>query len=230
MSELLDKMKRESKCDVCGAQGIVGVGASQFGPASFAYCRDCLDCGAEVWGVITWAFFQSGGESQPDKNPLGKYVKKTLEATMTRLGKTPEDLEARMKELQHEERTERLNQYISDIVREKYSLAEVVREFARQKATLDRMEKEWSGTPEPEPEPPSYTESDVKMELEGVPTMEISSRNVDPSAFSPIGFVDGKGDLHPEKAFYKYHGEWHKVLQITEMGSVIINFWAAENL
>lgn len=137
---------------------------------------------------------------------------------------------AHTKELQEKERAKRLNQCISNIVGEGYSLAEVVREFARQKSELDRLKKESTETSESEPKSTSYTEDDVKMELEGITTMEISSRNVDPSAFSPMGFVDNKGDLHPEKAFYRLHGEWHKVLQITEIGSVIINFWAAENL
>lgn len=119
--EILEKFNAEAICDVCGHKGIVGVAASPFGPVSFAYCKECLNAGADHWGVITYAIWNAGG---PKDCP--EFHKKSLEATMKRTGKTEADLEARMNELRVEAREESLKETLEYLQSEKYSLPEVV--------------------------------------------------------------------------------------------------------
>lgn len=52
----IEKFRAESTCDVCGRQGISGVGSSALGPISLAYCGECIQNGAEPEWLLgmTW--------------------------------------------------------------------------------------------------------------------------------------------------------------------------------
>lgn len=43
---------KPGRCDVCGKKTDVAVLATQFGPMSFAYCRDCIAAGAEPYAAL----------------------------------------------------------------------------------------------------------------------------------------------------------------------------------
>lgn len=56
-----DKFLAESKCDVCGRQGIVGVASSCLGAISFAFCAECLSQGAEPEFMLGFTWDMTGG-------------------------------------------------------------------------------------------------------------------------------------------------------------------------
>lgn len=52
MSSDYETWKQTAKCETCGEQGIVGVAAMPGVPASFAYCRACLDANAHPYAMV----------------------------------------------------------------------------------------------------------------------------------------------------------------------------------
>lgn len=52
MVATFNELARPGECDVCGKQTNVVVCASVMGAVSFAYCKDCLEAGAEPYGVM----------------------------------------------------------------------------------------------------------------------------------------------------------------------------------
>ena len=79
-------MPFELMCEVCKTNIAQGVYCSSFGPISFAYCTDCGLSGAEPYGVLLGI----AAMQQLDGNEiLG--LEHTIEATLSRVGKTKED-------------------------------------------------------------------------------------------------------------------------------------------
>ena len=62
-----------SVCDVCSKEGPVKVHGSGLGPASFAYCEECIMRNAESFLMIATAIFVAGGPDQIDTNELGQF-------------------------------------------------------------------------------------------------------------------------------------------------------------
>lgn len=58
-------------CDVCGRTGGARVCASSLGPASFAYCSECLEQGAEPLLMVATAVFVAGGPTKFDPADYG---------------------------------------------------------------------------------------------------------------------------------------------------------------
>lgn len=60
------------KCDVCGKEDAVVVLSSNYGPVSFAYCKDCLSNGLEPYGAVV-AYISCAGHFPEEINEA--YVK-----------------------------------------------------------------------------------------------------------------------------------------------------------
>ncbi len=58
---MTDSCDRIDYCDVCGAKGEVRVAASNLGPASFAYCGQCITHDAEPFLTVATRIFALGG-------------------------------------------------------------------------------------------------------------------------------------------------------------------------
>lgn len=63
-----DQHARAGKCGVCGKETMVAVCASTMGPVSLAYCRDCLESGAEPYNFMV-AYVALAGEWPGDIRP-----------------------------------------------------------------------------------------------------------------------------------------------------------------
>lgn len=63
-----DQYARAGKCDVCRKETMVAVCASTMGPVSLAYCRDCLESGAEPYSFMV-AYVACAGEWLKDIRP-----------------------------------------------------------------------------------------------------------------------------------------------------------------
>lgn len=72
----------QGTCDCCNRERLVRVAASPIGPASFAYCDECLSAGAEPEGTVVYLW-----EDVADKN--WSNIRKTLveETTVYKDGK-----------------------------------------------------------------------------------------------------------------------------------------------
>ena len=57
-----------SKCDVCGRETKTYVAASAFGAMSFAYCKECLEKGAEPYSAMV-SYIACAGHFPEDINP-----------------------------------------------------------------------------------------------------------------------------------------------------------------
>lgn len=119
-----ESLKQGSSCDVCGSLGIEGVAASPFAPVSFAYCKLCLDEGAEVFEVITRAVFNNGGPSACNSG-----IQEMLQATLRRTGKTMRDVLERMSLLEAEENREVLEEYTRHLKDRGITLGQVICEW-----------------------------------------------------------------------------------------------------
>lgn len=77
----------ELKCNVCGAPAI-GVCCGSCGPISFAYCKECLEFGAEpYWALV--AYLGCGGITKPED--VRKEYQATIEATCKKADKTEDE-------------------------------------------------------------------------------------------------------------------------------------------
>lgn len=75
------------KCDVCGKIDEVYVAASACGATSFAYCKECLESGAEPWGALV--FYISCGGIYP--NDISQEYQEIVRNTCRRLGRTEDE-------------------------------------------------------------------------------------------------------------------------------------------
>lgn len=65
-------------CDICGETAL-GVACSPLGPISFAYCRTCLNDGAEVPFMIAMTIAECGG-----RDKVHAYVLNLIEPSLRR--------------------------------------------------------------------------------------------------------------------------------------------------
>jgi hypothetical protein len=76
------------KCQVCNQRDAIGVASGACGPISIAYCRECLQAGAEPFGLLS-GYMGCGGITSPDSvNP--EYIP-IIEATCRVAGKTMDE-------------------------------------------------------------------------------------------------------------------------------------------
>lgn len=96
------------KCEVCGKEREVHVRSSACGPISFAYCEECLKCGAEPYGALV-SYLACACIS--DTTELNKgYVQSVVEPTLRVANKNNADLEADLKSA-----TEEMNKYYDEM-------------------------------------------------------------------------------------------------------------------
>jgi hypothetical protein len=75
-------------CQVCNKQKSIGVASGACGPVSIAYCRECLQTGAEPFDLLT-AYLGCGGlTSMEHVNPAYRAI---IEATCKVANKTIEE-------------------------------------------------------------------------------------------------------------------------------------------
>lgn len=80
------KCARPGKCEVCEIEAPVVVVSSCLGPCSCAYCENCYDAGLEPYPMIVAAVWSCGWEDMAD------WAKIRVKKTLTKLGKTEEDM------------------------------------------------------------------------------------------------------------------------------------------
>ena len=78
-------------CEVCGKSAPVVVVSSRLGPCSCAYCEDCYDAGLESYPMIVAAVWNCGWED------MAEWAKASIRKTLTKLGKTEEEMLADVK-------------------------------------------------------------------------------------------------------------------------------------
>ena len=69
-----DPFDCEGSCNVCGAEGEIGVFGSSIAPASFAYCRECVERKAEPFMTVATKIFFLGGASSKAISTLADIV------------------------------------------------------------------------------------------------------------------------------------------------------------
>lgn len=82
---------RMGTCEVCGKAAPVVVVSSRLGACSCAYCEDCSDAGLEPYPMIVAAVWTCGWEDMTD------WAKIRVKKTLTKLGKTEEEMLADVK-------------------------------------------------------------------------------------------------------------------------------------
>lgn len=90
-------MQESLKCQVCG-EPAKGVASSGIGAISFAYCQECLNVGAEPFGAVVALLSMIGGDENAGEN-----LHAMIEATLQRVGKTKEELDAAVQKAIQEE-------------------------------------------------------------------------------------------------------------------------------
>jgi late competence protein required for DNA uptake (superfamily II DNA/RNA helicase) len=73
-------------CDVCEGIPAVGVASSVFGPASFAYCRECLATHREPYMMILYVL-----STVTERDHLLPWALEIIDATLAFLQKTWDD-------------------------------------------------------------------------------------------------------------------------------------------
>lgn len=74
-------------CDICGEPAI-GVACSTLGPMSFAYCKTCLNDGAEVPSIIAYTIAACGG-----RDKVGPFVLNLIEPSLRRARITEQEFD-----------------------------------------------------------------------------------------------------------------------------------------
>lgn len=77
---------RIGKCEVCGKSAPVVVVSSVLGPCSCAYCEECYTDGLEPYPMVVAAVWSCGWENMAD------WAKARIRKTLTKLGKTEEEM------------------------------------------------------------------------------------------------------------------------------------------
>ncbi len=91
----------KKRCDVCGVEQAEGVFSSRIAPVSSVYCRDCLEKGAEPYGILV-IHVAHLLLSDPGYQ-LDPFIERVKQATLDITGKTEEtfqqDVQNRRKEM-----------------------------------------------------------------------------------------------------------------------------------
>ena len=85
------KCARPGKCEVCGIKAPVVVVSSSLGPYSCAYCEKCYDAGLEPYPMVVSTVWSCGWEN------MANWAKARIRKTLTKLGKTEEEMLADVK-------------------------------------------------------------------------------------------------------------------------------------
>ena len=83
---IFEKYARPGKCEVCGKETDIVVVASSMGAMSCAYCKDCLEAGAEPYDVMV-AYIACAGRFPDDIN---EQYREMVRANLAYLDKTEE--------------------------------------------------------------------------------------------------------------------------------------------
>lgn len=78
-------------CEVCGKFVPIVVVSSYLGPYSCAYCEECYDAGLEPYPIIIATVQSCGWEN------MAEWAKAHIRKTLTKLGKTEEEMLADVK-------------------------------------------------------------------------------------------------------------------------------------
>nr|DAJ34563.1 MAG TPA: DNA-directed RNA polymerase II subunit [Caudoviricetes sp.] len=73
-------------CEVCGKSAPVVVVSSSLGPCSCAYCEECYGANLEPYSIVVAAVWTCGWEDMAD------WAKARIRKTLTKLGKTEEEM------------------------------------------------------------------------------------------------------------------------------------------
>lgn len=73
-------------CEVCGKSAPVVVVSSSLGPCSCAYCEECYGANLEPYPIVVAAVWTCGWEDMAD------WAKARIRKTLTKLGKTEEEM------------------------------------------------------------------------------------------------------------------------------------------
>lgn len=73
-------------CEVCGKSAPVVVVSSSLGPYSCAYCEECYGANLELYPIVVAAVWTCGWEDMAD------WAKARIRKTLTKLGKTEEEM------------------------------------------------------------------------------------------------------------------------------------------
>lgn len=93
------------ECDVCG-QPAVGVSSSTLGAISFAFCKRCLDEGAEPYWMLVGTCAICG-----DIREMTQYVQDMIPRTLSIVGKTMDEFLADV-----EKSTKELDEYCGEYI------------------------------------------------------------------------------------------------------------------
>ena len=91
MGRTFNDIAHMGTCEVCGKSAPVVVVSSRLGPCSCAYCEDCYDAGLESYPMIVAAVWNCGWED------MAEWAKANIRKTLTKLGKTEEEMLADVK-------------------------------------------------------------------------------------------------------------------------------------
>lgn len=86
MKNTFNDIARMGTCEVCGKPAPVVVVSSSLGSCSCAYCEDCYANGLEPYYMIVPAVWTCGWEDMAD------WAKARIRKTLTKLGKTEEEM------------------------------------------------------------------------------------------------------------------------------------------
>ena len=79
--------KPKLTCNVCEEHEALGVASSALGAVSFAYCRECLEHNADVYGMIQFSFEDCQGKVADWVKDLSIYK----DGIYTRIRDLPDD-------------------------------------------------------------------------------------------------------------------------------------------
>lgn len=90
-NDYFNQIAKPGKCEVCGAEEPVVVLASSFGPCSCAYCKECYDFNLEPYDLCVSTVWSCGWDNMSER------AKAPIRKTLTKLGKTEEEMLADVK-------------------------------------------------------------------------------------------------------------------------------------
>ena len=92
------------KCDVCNKESNdIKVCGSACGPVSFAYCPDCLACGAEPYGaMVSYLSCADVDEDNWSTELDNNYIQSVIEPTLRVANKSHQDLTNDLRKLNEE--------------------------------------------------------------------------------------------------------------------------------
>lgn len=87
-------MNQSDLCDVCGNGPSIGVGAMPGIPASFAYCKECIQANAHPYAIVVAYTAMLTQEPQASLSDTAPWWQQLVADTLARLGKTRAEFDA----------------------------------------------------------------------------------------------------------------------------------------